>query len=99
MKRFRGSQLCVCNSLGKDRLQQSPRTDYVYSIVALSDLSCSNGLPKLGQEQVEFDLKSGEVLHFKGDLNRYWSGNGGGVLLWYYWDALPVWERVFDSGK
>ncbi|TPX23104.1 hypothetical protein DIZ76_012426 [Coccidioides immitis] len=89
LKRFRGSELCVCNKLGAERQQKSLRTDWIYSILALENLSYSNGLPALGKERRKFELKAGEALHFRGDLQQSWSGEGGGVLLWFYWSALP----------
>ena len=68
---------------------QPGRTDWVFTIVALGELSYDNGLPALGSKAVKYTLKSGEALHFIGDLKQSYSGRGGGTCIWFHWSNLP----------
>jgi hypothetical protein len=84
LKRFRGSQPGIAN-----RTTVKPgRTDLAYTIVALGDLSTDNGLPALGSSKSKRTLKSGEALHFMGDLQQTYSSAGGGTLIWFQWSNM-----------
>ena len=86
--RFIGSEPGTCIELGQEFHQKSLRTDYVFSILALNDMSYMNGLLALGKEKTKHELKKGEALHFMGDLPQTWSGKGGGNFIWFYWRNL-----------
>jgi len=62
----------------------------VYSVIACGDLSFENELPALGDSKTKFIMRSGEALHFLGDVPLTYSGTGGGTLIWLYWNNLPV---------
>jgi hypothetical protein len=85
-----GSEPGTCVNLGKPHEQKSLRTDYVYTILALNDMSYTNGLPALGHDAKEYSLRKGEALHFMGDQKQTWSGQGGGNLIWFYWRNLKI---------
>ena len=89
-RRFVGSEPGTCVDLEKPFEQKSLRTDYVYTILALNDISYSNGLPALGQDEKVYSLQKGEALHFMGDQSQKWSGRGGGNLIWFYWRNLNI---------
>jgi hypothetical protein len=89
MERFRGSEPGICNDIPKEH-RKSLRTDWVYTIIAIGSLSYQNGLVALGNKHDKFELKSGQSLHFLGDVPQLWSGKGGGTLLWLYWSNLPT---------
>jgi hypothetical protein len=86
-KRFLGSYPGFANSI--KCIVKPGRTDKAYTILALGDLSFDNGLPALGVSKAKFTLKSGEALHFMGDLQQIYSGRGGGTLIWFHWSFLP----------
>jgi len=86
-KRFRGAQPGICNRL--PYTAKPGRTDYACTILALGDLSYEEGLPTLGSSEVKHSLKSGEALHFIGDLDQKYGEAGGGTLIWFYWSNLP----------
>jgi hypothetical protein len=88
--RFVGSEPGACVDLESPYEQKSLRTDYVFTILALNDMSYSNGLPALGQDAKTYTLHKGEALHFMGDQSQKWSGQGGGNLIWFYWRNLKV---------
>lgn len=87
-KRFRGSQVGITNN-GNEFTVSPGRTDLAYTILALGDLSCENGLPALGRLKVNYTLKSGQALHFMGDVQQTYCGTGGGTLIWFNWGILP----------
>jgi len=82
-KRFIGSSPTVFHG-GLIQIR-SGRPDIVYTIIALGELTSSNGLPTLGEKEKDFYLKSGEALHFGGDVMRTYAGKGG-VLLLMQWN-------------
>jgi hypothetical protein len=86
-QRFRGAEPGICNELL--HTAKPGRTDFVCTILALGDLSCDEGLPALGSSKVRHSLKSGEVLHFMGDLVQVYDKASGGTLIWMYWSNLP----------
>ena len=88
--RFVGSEPGTCVNLETPYEQKSLRTDFVYTILALNDMSYSNGLPALGQDAKIYNLHKGEALHFMGDQSQKWSGHGGGNLIWFYWRNLKL---------
>lgn len=74
------------NAAGRVEVQPG-RTDIAFTIIALGDLSFENGLPALGKLGDQFTLKSGEALHFLGDVRRIYGGKGG-ILLLLQWSTL-----------
>jgi len=84
--RYRGSGPATINAAGRVEVQPG-RTDMAFTIIALGDLSFGNGLPALGQLGDQFSLKSGEALHFLGDVRRVYEGKGG-LLLLLQWSNL-----------
>jgi hypothetical protein len=86
-KRFRGSQPGIFNT--PSCTIRPGRTDFAYTILALGDLSFENGLPALGSSRTKYSLRSGEALHFMGDLEQTYGDTGGGTLIWFHWSNLP----------
>lgn len=89
-QRYIGSEPGTCVELDAEYPQKSLRTDYVFTILALNDMSYSNGLPALGREKKTHELRRGQALHFIGDQLQTWSGKGGGNLIWFYWKNLEL---------
>jgi len=85
-KQFGGSQPGIVNTL--KRTVKPGRTEYAYTILALGDLSSENGLPALRSTKEQFSLKSGQALHFMGDVQQNYSGIEGGTFIWFHW-SLP----------
>jgi hypothetical protein len=85
--RFLGSSPGFINTV--ECIVNPGRTDKAYTILALGDVSFENGLPMLGASKTKFSLKSGEALHFMGDLQQIYSGGSGGALIWFHWSYLP----------
>ena len=86
-ERYRG---CVPAIFGEPTIEsaQPGRTDWVITVLALGELSYDNSLPALGSEATKHTLKSGEVLHFVGDIKQTYSGTGGGTCKWFHWSNL-----------
>ena len=61
----------------------------MYTIVALGELNFSNGLPAFGEggEYKKVALRSGEALHFRGDVKRAYNRRGGIYLLFQWKNA------------
>jgi hypothetical protein len=62
----------------------------VHTILAIGDLSFDNGLPALGQSKQKFTLRSGEALHFMGDVQQIYCGVGEEALIWIHWNCPSV---------
>ncbi|RFU26589.1 hypothetical protein B7463_g9746, partial [Scytalidium lignicola] len=86
-RRFQGARPGIFNPLSGMTVT-SGRTDLVYTVLALGDLSYDNGLPALGSSKKKYELKSGQALHFMGDLEQSYSSTGGGTLIWFQWSNL-----------
>lgn len=62
-----GSEPGTCVNLRKPHKQKSLRTDYVYIILALNNMSYMNSLPALSHDAKEYSLQKREALYFMGD--------------------------------
>jgi hypothetical protein len=79
--RFIRSEPGTYIDLENPKEQKSLRMDYVYTILALNNMSYSNGLPAIGPNATQFYLQKGKALHFIDDQLQTWSGSGGENLI------------------
>lgn len=84
--RYIGSHPVILNA--PHRINARPgRTEIAWTLIALEDLSFAQGLPALGQPPNQISLRSGEAVHFWGDVWRTYHGKGGMIFL-LQWNAL-----------